>query len=57
MPDVLLGVSPVYLLISIFVVLTFLRFIRATARTMLWSVAICGLVYLAAFIGRAAGAW
>lgn len=57
MPDVLHGVSPVYLFIAIFAVLTFLKFIRATARTMLWSVAICGLVYLAAFVGRAAGVW
>lgn len=57
MPDVLQGVSPVYLLIAVFAVLTFLKFIRATARTMLWSVAICGLVYLAAFVGRAAGVW
>lgn len=57
MPDVLHGVSPVYLFIAIFVVLTVLKFIRATARTMLWSVAICGLVYLAAFVGRAAGVW
>lgn len=57
MPDVLQGVSPVYLLIAVFAVLTFLKFIRATARTMLWSVVICGLVYLAAFVGRAAGAW
>ena len=58
MPDVnyiLYHVSPVVLLMMVFVVLLFMKWLRGLARTMVLAAVICGAFYLAAFAMKVAG--